>query len=73
MAVENKIYTAYDRFHGWKRSILQNPDQERTNQKAPIDLKAALPYNNRFYFLVLDSPFQQPRSVSSFSCRRINF
>ena len=39
-------YMTYDRFCGnWKRSVWQNPDQERTNHNARIYLKSALPYN----------------------------
>ena len=38
-AFENKKYTA----HG-KRSVWRNADQERTNQKHRISLKATLPY-----------------------------
>ena len=30
----------------WKRSVLQNPDRERTNQSTGICLGLALPYNN---------------------------
>ena len=30
----------------WKRSVLQNPDRERTNQSAGICLRLGLPYNN---------------------------
>ena len=33
----------------WKRSVWQNPDQERTNQNARIHLKTILPYNNECY------------------------
>ena len=29
----------------WKRSVLQNPDQERTNQSTGICLRLGLPYN----------------------------
>ena len=29
----------------WKRSVWQNPDQERTNQDSPIYLRTTLPYN----------------------------
>ena len=29
----------------WKRSVWQNPDQERTNQNARINFEAILPYN----------------------------
>ena len=31
----------------WKRSVLQNPDRERTNQSTGICLRLALPYNKR--------------------------
>ena len=34
----------------WKRSILQNPDQERTNQSTGICLRLGLPYNNNNYW-----------------------
>ena len=30
----------------WKRSVLQNPDRERTNQSTGICLGLGLPYNN---------------------------
>ena len=30
----------------WKRSVLQNPDRERTNQSTGICLRLGLPYNN---------------------------
>ena len=33
----------------WKRSILQNPDRERTNQSTGICLRLGLPYNNATY------------------------
>ena len=29
----------------WKRSVLQNPDRERTNQSTGICLELGLPYN----------------------------
>ena len=35
----------------WKRSVWQNPDQERTNQNARIYPKTTLPYNNIIYSL----------------------
>ena len=35
----------------WKRSVLQNPDRERTNQSTGICQGLGLPYNNRRYFL----------------------
>ena len=31
----------------WKRSVLQNPDRERTNQSTGICLRLGLPYNNQ--------------------------
>ena len=34
----------------WKRSVLQNSDQEKTNQSTGICLGLGLPYNNGFYF-----------------------
>ena len=33
----------------WKRSVLQNPDRERTNQSTEICLGLGLPYNNNHY------------------------
>ena len=33
----------------WKRSVLQNPDRERTNQSTGIRLRLGLPYNNQVY------------------------
>ena len=36
----------------WKRSVLQNPDRERTNQSAGICLRLGLPYNNNYYFWI---------------------
>ena len=33
----------------WKRSVLQNPDQERTNQSTGICLRLGLPYNKSVY------------------------
>ena len=41
----------------WKRSVLQNPDRERTNQSEGICLRLALPYNNIRYF------YQQPAQL----------
>ena len=35
----------------WKRSVLQNPDRERTNQSTGICLGLGLPYNNLYNFL----------------------
>ena len=37
------------KYMGWKRSVLQNPDRERTNQSTGICLRLALPYNNAKY------------------------
>ena len=34
----------------WKRSVLQNPDRERTNQSTGICLRLGLPYNNYYYY-----------------------
>ena len=31
----------------WKRSVLQNPDRERTNQSTGICLELGLPYNKK--------------------------
>ena len=33
----------------WKRSVLRNPDRERTNQSTGICLRLGLPYNNIKY------------------------
>ena len=44
-AFENQKNTQHGPFP-WKRSVWQNPDQERTNQNAWIYLKTILPYNN---------------------------
>ena len=33
----------------WKWPVLQNPDQERTNQSTGICLELGLPYNNTMY------------------------
>ena len=33
----------------WKRSVLQNPDQEGTNQSTGICLRQGLPHNNSWY------------------------
>ena len=35
----------------WKRSVLQNPDRERTNQSTRICLGLGLPYNKINYFI----------------------
>ena len=35
----------------WKRLVLQNPDQERTNQSTGICLRLGLPYNNTNYWM----------------------
>ena len=37
----------------WKRSVLQNPDRERTNQSTGICLRLGLPYNNVISFICL--------------------
>ena len=34
----------------WKRSVLQNPDRERTNHSTGICREMGLPYNNGRYF-----------------------
>ena len=34
----------------WKRSVLQSPDRERTNQSTGICLGLGLPYNKRGYY-----------------------
>ena len=38
----------------WKRSVLQNPDRDRTNQSTGICLRLGLPYNNMGYFSIAD-------------------
>ena len=35
----------------WKRSVLQNPDRERTNQSTGICLRLGLPRNKKIYIL----------------------
>ena len=37
-----------------KRSVLQNPDRERTNQNTRICLRLGLPYNKPSYFALYD-------------------
>ena len=37
----------------WKRSVLQNPDRERTNQSTGICLGLGLPYNNMIHFFLI--------------------
>ena len=37
----------------WKRSVLQNPDRERTNQSTGICLRMGLPYNKKKYSLII--------------------
>ena len=39
----------------WKRSVLQNPDRERTNQSTGICLGLGLPYNKNVYFIYVDA------------------
>ena len=39
----------------WKRSVLQNPDRERTNQSSGISLRLGLPYNKCVYFLAFQN------------------
>ena len=36
----------------WKRSVLQNPDRERTNQSTGIYLRLGLPYNKYIYIFI---------------------
>ena len=36
----------------WKWSLLQNPDQERTNQSTGICIRLRLPYNNKLLLLL---------------------
>jgi len=40
----------------WKRSVLQNPDRERTNHSTGICLELGLPYNKYCYFCELCLP-----------------
>ena len=49
----------------WKRSVLQNPDRERTNQSTGICLRLGLPYNNQNYCV---TGLQHPR----FSCEMLD-
>ena len=41
------------RLFPWKRSVLQNPDRERTNQSAQIYLRLVLPYNKTHLWHVM--------------------
>ena len=50
----------------WKRSVLQNPDREGTNQSAGICLRLGLPYNNIYYFNYLRSFSQMMQWVRKF-------
>ena len=45
----------------WKRSVLQNPDRERTNQSTGICLGLGLPYNNIMSFMVEIESGTSPR------------
>ena len=53
----------------WKRSVLQNPDRERTNQSTGICLRLGLPYNK--YMLLtkreVKMPEYWPSSLLAFS------
>ena len=46
----------------WKRSVLQNPDRERTNQSTGICLGLGLPYNKGLVFSISHFIFT-PRSL----------
>lgn len=48
-ALESKNYTAFERFHGNRRSEWQNPYQERINQNARIYVKTTLPCIIKYY------------------------
>ena len=49
----------------WKRSVLQNPDRERTNQSTGICLRLGLPYNNVTYLCPLSYRFYSFRLHTS--------
>ena len=51
----------------WKRSVLQDPDRERTNQSTGICLGLGLPYNKFIYFLDL------PKMRARESLEKCNF
>ena len=55
----------------WKRSVLQNPHQERTNQSTEICLELGLPYNKNAYFQVTFSS-AWPSSLLKLSIIRLN-
>ena len=42
----------------WKRSVLQNPDRERTNQSTGICLELGLPYNNLGYYIITNITYR---------------
>ena len=44
---KQKVYSLWP--FPWKRSVLRNPDQERTNQKHRISFKTTLPYYKLSY------------------------
>ena len=49
----------------WKRSVLQNPDRERTNQSTGIRLRLGLPYNKKPYFrLQIELNFFDMQNIS---------
>ena len=50
----------------WKRSVLQNPDRERTNQSTGIRLGLGLPYNNGFFLFsrILQTLHNQDRCLN---------
>ena len=47
----------------WQRSVLQNLDQERTNETTGICLELGLPYNKKKYLHEKRSKFKQKNSV----------
>ena len=51
----------------WKRSVLQNPDRERTNQSTGICLGLGLPYNN--WGISSHTLYLQTSRVLSFSTK----
>ena len=50
----------------WKRSVLQNPDRERTNQSTGICLRLGLPYN-KFIYCGNDLNLKQGKNTHAFS------
>ena len=46
----------------WKRSVLQNPDRERTNQSTGICLGLGLPYNKYSFYMANLGRFRTDRA-----------